>query len=38
MTIFSTTLGLSLNDLIVATVEAYNVKGFGIPSPANTTG
>jgi hypothetical protein len=38
MTVFSVSLGLVLNDLIVFTVEAKNIEGYGIASVANTVG
>ena len=38
MTTFTSTYGLSVGDLIIATVEANNAKGFSIPSSENVAG
>jgi hypothetical protein len=39
MTVFTTSpFSLAIGDLIVATVEALNAKGYAAPSPENTSG
>lgn len=38
MSLFTTNLNLAIDDLIVLTVEAYNVMGYSAPSNPNTVG
>jgi hypothetical protein len=38
MSLYTTNLGLAIDDLIVAQVEAANVMGYSPPSSSNTDG